>query len=183
MEEKIKEYLTVWNIVLLAMMVVTVLSLVFSGKIYGEGSVFNGAPTGNPAVDGIYQMIPSFIDCIRIVFLLYVAAKLLQYAMTKLLSRNNKGKTAVKLINSFIKYFVAIIAVLSILSAIGVDTTTLVASAGIVGLVVGLGAQSLIADVVAGLFTVFEGEYQVGTSWSSTDGEGRSRRSVYAPPG
>lgn len=56
----------------------------------------------------------------------------------------------------------AIIAVLAVLSAAGVDTATLVASAGILSLVIGLGAQSLIADIIAGLFTIFEGEYQVG---------------------
>ena len=41
-------------------------------------------------------------------------------------------------------------------------TTTLLASAGILALVIGLGAQSLIADIIAGIFIVFEGDYQVG---------------------
>lgn len=49
-----------------------------------------------------------------------------------------------------------------VLGAFGVDTTTLIASAGILALVVGLGAHSLISDVIAGLFIVVEGEYQVG---------------------
>ena len=49
-----------------------------------------------------------------------------------------------------------------ILGAWGVDTGTLLASAGIVSLVIGLGAQSLIADIIAGIFIVFEGEFQVG---------------------
>ena len=52
--------------------------------------------------------------------------------------------------------------ILAALSAAGVDTAALVASAGILSLVIGLGAQSLIADIIAGLFTIFEGEYQVG---------------------
>jgi len=43
-----------------------------------------------------------------------------------------------------------------------VNTTALVASVGIMALIIGLGAQSLIADVIAGLFIVFEGEYKVG---------------------
>jgi len=49
-----------------------------------------------------------------------------------------------------------------ILNAWGVDTTTLLASAGIISLVVGLGAQSLISDIIAGTFIVFEGEFEVG---------------------
>lgn len=36
------------------------------------------------------------------------------------------------------------------------------AGAGILGLIIGLGAESLIADIIAGIFMVFEGEYQVG---------------------
>lgn len=49
-----------------------------------------------------------------------------------------------------------------VLHAWGVDTATLLASAGILTLIVGLGAESLVADIVAGIFMVFEGEFQVG---------------------
>ena len=48
------------------------------------------------------------------------------------------------------------------LSIWGVDTTTLLASAGILTLIVGLGCQSLIADIISGLFIIFEGDFQVG---------------------
>ena len=44
----------------------------------------------------------------------------------------------------------------------GVDTTTLLVSAGIIALIIGLGAQSLISDIIAGINIVFEGEYHVG---------------------
>ena len=42
------------------------------------------------------------------------------------------------------------------------DTQTLLVSAGILGLIIGLGAQSLIADIIAGMFIVFDGQYRVG---------------------
>ena len=48
------------------------------------------------------------------------------------------------------------------LALFGIDTKTLLASAGILGLVIGLGAQSLVADILAGMFIIFEGEFQVG---------------------
>lgn len=44
----------------------------------------------------------------------------------------------------------------------GVDTATLLASAGILSLVIGLGAKELISDILAGLFIIFEGEFRVG---------------------
>jgi small conductance mechanosensitive channel len=49
-----------------------------------------------------------------------------------------------------------------ILKACGVDTAALVASVGVLTLIVGLGAQPLIADIIAGIFIIFEDEYHVG---------------------
>ena len=66
------------------------------------------------------------------------------------------------LMRSLIKWIIIIITILLVLNAFGVDTSTLLASAGILALVIGLGAQSLIADIIAGFFIVFEEEYQVG---------------------
>jgi small conductance mechanosensitive channel len=43
-----------------------------------------------------------------------------------------------------------------------VNTTALVASIGVLTLVVGLGAQPLIADIIAGIFIIFEDEYHIG---------------------
>ena len=160
--EKRDGLMTGWYILVVVMAIVTVLSWAFSDSIYGEDSVFNSAPTGNSAVDGFYQMIPDIIDSIKVIFIVYIVGKILQFILTKALSGSNKGITASKLICSFIKYAVAIVAILALLSAWGVDTATLVASAGILSLVIGLGAQSLIADIIAGLFTVFEDEYHVG---------------------
>ena len=157
-----KRFPIVKAIVLVFMRAVPLVSWFLADRIYGEGSVFNAAPTGVDSVDAIYQSMPEAIDCIRLVFLLYVFTKVVQFIVTRTMSSNKKSMTAAKMICSFVKYVVAILAILSVLSVLGVDTATLVASAGLVTLVVGLGAQSLIADVVAGLFTVFEGEYGVG---------------------
>jgi small conductance mechanosensitive channel len=43
-----------------------------------------------------------------------------------------------------------------------VDPVALFASVGVLSLIVGLGAQSLISDIISGLFIVFEDEYEVG---------------------
>ena len=77
-------------------------------------------------------------------------------------SLNAKGETICRLIDSFIKFGTVVGLLYYGLSIFGVDTSTLVTSAGILTLVVGLGAQSLVGDVLAGLFIVFESEFQVG---------------------
>ncbi len=48
------------------------------------------------------------------------------------------------------------------LDTLGVNTTPIIAGASIVGLAVGMGAQSLVTDVVSGFFILFEGQYLVG---------------------
>ncbi|MDQ6686147.1 MAG: mechanosensitive ion channel family protein [Actinomycetota bacterium] len=49
-----------------------------------------------------------------------------------------------------------------ILSAVGVDIAPILASAGVLGLAIGFGAQSLVKDFLSGIFMVFEDQYGVG---------------------
>jgi len=76
--------------------------------------------------------------------------------------KSKKGKTLSKLIVNFLKWVIAICSVFFIISAWGASTTITLASAGILTLIIGLGSQSLVADILAGLFIVFEGDFQVG---------------------
>lgn len=48
------------------------------------------------------------------------------------------------------------------LALIGVDTTTLLASAGILSIAISFGAKELVSDILSGLFIIFEGEFRVG---------------------
>jgi small-conductance mechanosensitive channel len=75
---------------------------------------------------------------------------------------SHKVATVMSLVRSLLKWVVVIIAIFVILSYWNVDTSTLLASLGIVALVVGLGCQSLIKDVVAGMFLVFDSAFDVG---------------------
>ena len=73
-----------------------------------------------------------------------------------------KGKAIVEIICSLVKYAAVIVLLFFVLKTLGVDTTAILAGIGILGLVVGLGAQPLIADILAGLFIVFERVFDVG---------------------
>ena len=141
---------------------ITIALYVLSGYIWGEASVFNQEISSNTFVNTLYQKIPALFKSIQIITISWAISLLVRWLLRKLLARSNRGTTIVKLLNSFIKYLIAIIAILLILGAWGVNTGALLASAGILSLVIGLGAQSLISDIIAGIFIVFEGEYQVG---------------------
>ena len=73
-----------------------------------------------------------------------------------------KGETICRLLHNFLKYISVLALLFYCLSLFGIDTATLLASAGILTLIVGLGAQTLVSDILAGLFIIFEGEFQVG---------------------
>lgn len=76
--------------------------------------------------------------------------------------KTNRGKTIQNLVLSCFSYMIVLVGIFWGLSIIGVDLATLFASLGILALVVGFGAENLIADMVTGLFMIFENEYNVG---------------------
>ena len=153
----------VLSIVLFALFLIgTIIVFIFYNRIYGEESVFNQAISENGFVNWCYTHIPSLIGSIQTIILGITLNYILKFAMKLALARTKKGITIAQILASFLKWGIAVAAILLILSLWGVDTTALIASAGVLTLVVGLGAQSLISDIIAGLFIVFEEEYEVG---------------------
>jgi small conductance mechanosensitive channel len=73
-----------------------------------------------------------------------------------------KGQTLVPLLQSICQYLLYFGSAVVMLGVLGVNTGPILAGAGLVGLAVGLGAQSLVTDVVSGFFILFEGQYLVG---------------------
>jgi small conductance mechanosensitive channel len=62
-------------------------------------------------------------------------------------------------VGAFAIYFMAL---LQVLPLFGVDVKPILASAGIVGLAVGFGAQTLVKDVINGFFILFENQFDIG---------------------
>jgi small conductance mechanosensitive channel len=77
-------------------------------------------------------------------------------------ARAQRARTLGPLLTSIARYLIGFVVVVVILQQIGIDVRTLVVSAGVAGLVIGLGAQSLIKDVVSGFFLLFENLIAVG---------------------
>lgn len=79
------------------------------------------------------------------------------------LSYSERRQTTLqKLLENILTYVVYFSAILAILSTFHIPVAGLLASAGIVGLAVGFGAQSLVKDVITGFFIVFEDQFAVG---------------------
>ena len=75
---------------------------------------------------------------------------------------NHRVRSILSITASLLKYVAFIVILCWGLSIIGVNVSTIVASVGIIALVVGFSAESLIADVVTGAFMLFENQYNVG---------------------
>ena len=73
-----------------------------------------------------------------------------------------RSETVCRLLGSAVKYLAIIGAAFYCLNYIGIETKTLLASAGVLTVVIGIGAQSMVGDLLAGISIVFEGEYRVG---------------------
>ena len=135
--------------------------------------------------ESIRNWIADFLDtigpvptAILKVVLIIVAAKLLIVVVAAIIKRTlyrktqnspgtlaaKKSETVATLITSASKYLVYFIGAIAILDAIGLGATigSVIATAGIGGIALSLGAQSFIKDVVAGFFILLEDEYAVG---------------------
>ena len=85
--------------------------------------------------------------------------------------RSARARTLLPLIRNILLIVISTMATLVILSEIGVDIAPLLAGAGVVGLAVGFGAQSLVKDVITGAFFLFEDTVSIGDV-ISVDGKG-----------
>ncbi|WP_376752448.1 mechanosensitive ion channel family protein [Rummeliibacillus suwonensis] len=81
-------------------------------------------------------------------------------------------RTILRLLQSVISYVVYFWAIIAILSAMNIRVTGLLAGAGIIGLAVGFGAQSLVKDIITGFFIIFEDQFGVGDYIKITSTEG-----------
>lgn len=89
-------------------------------------------------------------------------SKLSKKSLRKNTRSEHKRLTVISLIKNLIKYFIALIVILSILAVYGVNTTSIIASLGVIGVIVGLAFQDIAKDFLAGVFTVFDDAYSVG---------------------
>jgi small conductance mechanosensitive channel len=78
------------------------------------------------------------------------------------LAHKPSARTAMTVLRSLVYYVFFFIAVVMILRVVGVDFTALLAGAGVVGLALGFGAQTLVRDFLSGFFLLFEDGLNVG---------------------
>lgn len=118
------------------------------------------------SLDGLKAQLPEIVQCIIYIFLVLALSKILRMIFKVQINKSDRAKTVVTLFDGLVKYGSAIAIIILILKACGVDTAALIASVGVLTLIVGLGAQTLISDIIAGVFIIFENEFNTGETIS-----------------
>ena len=153
----------VWLIVKLivgAAAVCLLIMLLAADSIFSEDSLIRYILKGTWQKGiNVFAVTQCAILIISVELISVIVRRLLLWFADKL---GAKGDTIIRLLVSFIKLATVVGLIYVCLAQLGADTTVLLTSAGILSLVVGLGANSLIKDILAGLMIVFEGAFQVG---------------------
>ena len=77
-------------------------------------------------------------------------------------SRRSRMRTLLPILRNILFIVVAVMSVLMALSAMGVQIAPLIAGAGVVGVAVGFGSQTLVKDVISGIFFLLDDAFRVG---------------------
>lgn len=130
------------------------------------GTIINDYLVG---VDGINAETAALLSLVSVIIFWIILGFVIMYIMKHSLRKlfkirpgDKRTLTIGRLVNSITKYVVSFVVVLVILSELGIDIAPLLASAGVLGLAIGFGAQSIVKDFITGFFIIFENSFNVG---------------------
>lgn len=142
-----------------------VLGMSLAGLMEGGGSQFG-------------PRAASFVGTMLVAWLIWILTDTaLQHALgTSGKNRANvRALTMLPLIRNTIMATIAVIAIIVALANMGMNVTPLLAGAGVIGLAIGFGAQSLVTDLITGLFIIIENSCPSTTTWMWATTWARSR--------
>ena len=156
--KKLSIFEKVFGCVFLALTLAYFIMLIFgrwmfvpNSVFYRSLNIFSGASDPNV-----------FVRILSYSFFIFGLSYIVRIVLTFCLPLLKKTKGLLTILISVIKYAAVLVWVFFVLSSFGVNTTVILAGIGIVSLIVGLAIQPLLADIIAGLFIVFEDVFHVG---------------------
>lgn len=119
----------------------------------------------------IHWLLTSGLRVLLIVVLTLVALRVARFLSTRIFKLSKKEKdpefqkrvdTLSSVIHYILVFGILIVAAIMVMGELGIKIGPVLAAAGIVGLAVGFGAQSLVQDVISGFFILLEDQIRVG---------------------
>lgn len=122
------------------------------------------------STDAGRRIIGSIVSSAFVITIAVVFWEMVSSAIERYLARSAEGevelsaraKTLLPLLRKALLIVVSTVVIFIILSEIGVNIGPLLAGAGVVGLAIGFGAQTLVKDVITGVFILAEDQFAVG---------------------
>ena len=138
--------------------------IIFSQNIFGTNILNNEGDESflNTVIEWFKETSASWAHTALAIILTLLAIFFLKVIRRGIGMKNKKIATFISLSFSLLKWIIIIVALIRILMVWGVDVLTILAGLGIVALIIGLGCQSLISDIVAGIFLVVDNAFEVG---------------------
>lgn len=109
----------------------------------------------------VLVLIGSYIARLTTIRFINLGLKTLDYGVTPK-AKEERARTLGSVLANLAHFAIGIAALLIILSEFGVNVAPLIAGLGVLGLGVGLAAQTLIKDYISGFFILFEDQFNVG---------------------
>ena len=94
--------------------------------------------------------------------IIYNVIKVIIKKISKSRFADKKKVTIISLIRNIIKYLIMIFIALAILNVYGVNTSGVIASIGVAGVIIGLAFQDIVSDLLAGMFILFDNQFAIG---------------------
>lgn len=139
--------------------IVAVILLISSGLLGSYTGVFDSFEEG---LSSFHYSPDTILKTVIAICFLYALKCVVNVVMGQIKGRTARARTLTTIIASVIKYTIFLAGMCWILTIIGVNVSTIFASIGVIALIVGFGAESLVADVVTGIFILFENQFNVG---------------------
>ncbi|MBT7293370.1 MAG: mechanosensitive ion channel [Rhodospirillaceae bacterium] len=164
MQERVNRYLPVTRIVLQIMIIALAIIMVaeswnvdvFTWLATETGRIIIGRIAAILAIAlvalAIWEVASSVIDR-------YLGAK---DGEGEEVARSQRVRTLLPLARNALRIVIGVIALLMILTEIGIDVTPILAGVGVIGLAIGFGAQTLVKDIITGVFILLENSLAVG---------------------
>ena len=106
--------------------------------------------------------IANILNALLAIAVLWIIYEVVRWLLFALAKKDERAQTIASLLGGAAKYLAVIIGIVWVLSILGVDSVAVLAGVGIIGLIIGFGAQTLIEDIITGIFIIFEGKYAIG---------------------
>lgn len=163
-QEDIKKGFLMFTYVILFFLILSAVTgiMFIWGYDFNQQFVSISALFQNVIENQIGIIIGSFFTIFVGFFILKISKLALLRVGLKEGSLQKRKKTIAKVVLSIIRYLVYIVSILIVLALWGVNVVPALAGLGMAGLVIGLGAQKFINDLISGFFIIFEHHFDVG---------------------